>query len=65
MKVTAFNGSPRTSILIGHLFEALEEEGIKTMQSLGGFGLAAKADRQIIHHCNQVSVYFRRDLRGF
>lgn len=34
MKVTAFNGSPRpegnTGILIGHVFEALEREGIET-----------------------------------
>jgi multimeric flavodoxin WrbA len=41
MKVTAFNGSPRTegntSILIGHVFEALEQEGIETeLVNVGG-----------------------------
>jgi multimeric flavodoxin WrbA len=41
MKVTAFNGSPRTegntSILIGHVFEALEKEGIETeLVNVGG-----------------------------
>ena len=41
MKVTAFNGSPRpkgnTSLLIGHLFEALNREGIDTeLVQVGG-----------------------------
>jgi multimeric flavodoxin WrbA len=41
MKVTAFNGSPRkngnTSLLIGHVFSALEKEGIKTeLVQVGG-----------------------------
>jgi multimeric flavodoxin WrbA len=41
MKVTAFNGSPRihgnTSILIGHVFDALNKEGIETeMVQVGG-----------------------------
>lgn len=41
MKVTAFNGSPRrggnTSLLIGHVFEALKEEGIETeLVQVGG-----------------------------
>ncbi|MDO9069431.1 MAG: flavodoxin family protein [Deltaproteobacteria bacterium] len=41
MKVTAFNGSPRkngnTSLLIAHVFSALEKEGIKTeMVQVGG-----------------------------
>jgi multimeric flavodoxin WrbA len=41
MKVVAFNGSPRkdgnTALLIGHLFEALEKEGIETeLVQLGG-----------------------------
>jgi multimeric flavodoxin WrbA len=41
MKVTAFNGSPRTegntSILIGHVFEALEKEVIETeLVNVGG-----------------------------
>jgi len=41
LKVTAFNGSPRpegnTSILIGHVFKALELEGIETeLVQVGG-----------------------------
>jgi len=41
MKVTAFNGSPRkngnTSLLIGHVFAALEKEGIETeLVQVGG-----------------------------
>ena len=41
MKVTAFNGSPRksgnTSLLIGHVFSALEKEGIETeLVQVGG-----------------------------
>ena len=41
MKVTAFNGSPRaagnTSLLIGHVFKALQNEGIETeLYSLSG-----------------------------
>jgi multimeric flavodoxin WrbA len=41
MKVIAFNGSPRpngnTSILIGHVFEALEKEGVATeLVQVGG-----------------------------
>jgi multimeric flavodoxin WrbA len=41
MKVTAFNGSPRingnTSLLIGHVFKALNNEGIETeMVQVGG-----------------------------
>jgi multimeric flavodoxin WrbA len=41
MKVTAFNGSPRTagntSILIGHVFKALQNEGIETeLVQIGG-----------------------------
>jgi multimeric flavodoxin WrbA len=41
MKVTAFNGSPRpagnTSLLIGHVFEALNREGIDTeLVQVGG-----------------------------
>jgi multimeric flavodoxin WrbA len=41
MKVTAFNGSPRpagnTSLLIGHVFEALNKEGIETeLVQVGG-----------------------------
>jgi len=41
MKVTAFNGSPRrkgnTSLLIGHVFESLEKEGIETeLVQVGG-----------------------------
>jgi multimeric flavodoxin WrbA len=41
MKVTAFNGSPRkegnTSLLINHVFEALNKEGIQTeMVHVGG-----------------------------
>ncbi len=41
MKVTAFNGSPRkegnTSLLIGHVFEALNREGIETeLVQVGG-----------------------------
>ena len=41
MKVTAFNGSPRqtgnTSLLIGHVFKALEKEGIETeLVQVGG-----------------------------
>ena len=41
MKVTAFNGSPRqegnTALLIGHVFEALNKEGIETeLVQVGG-----------------------------
>lgn len=41
MKVTAFNGSPRksgnTSLLIGHVFEGLHQEGIETeLVQVGG-----------------------------
>lgn len=41
MKVTAFNGSPRksgnTSLLIGHVFEGLQKEGIETeLVQVGG-----------------------------
>ncbi|MBI2353670.1 MAG: flavodoxin family protein [Deltaproteobacteria bacterium] len=41
MKVTAFNGSPRrggnTSLLIGHVFAALQKEGIETeLVQVGG-----------------------------
>ena len=44
MKVTAFNGSPRsdgnTSLLIGHVFSALEKEGIETeLVQVGGKNL--------------------------
>lgn len=44
MKVVAFNGSPRkngnTSILIGHVFSALEKEGIETeLVHIGGKSL--------------------------
>ncbi|MCK5297059.1 MAG: flavodoxin family protein [Alphaproteobacteria bacterium] len=44
MKVVAFNGSPResgnTSILIGHVFSALEKEGIETeLVQIGGKSL--------------------------
>ncbi|MBK5274918.1 MAG: NAD(P)H-dependent oxidoreductase [Desulfuromonadales bacterium] len=45
MKVTAFNGSPRqegnTSILIGHVFESLQKEGIETeLVHVGGGKMA-------------------------
>lgn len=47
MKVTAFNGSPRTagntSLLIGHVFNALQNEGIETeLVQVGG---------QLLHGC--------------
>jgi multimeric flavodoxin WrbA len=60
MKVTAFNGSPRTagntSLLIGHVFTALHKEGIETeLVQVGG---------QLLHGCIACYQCFaRKDLR--
>jgi multimeric flavodoxin WrbA len=56
MKVTAFNGSPRTegntSLLIGHVFKALQEEGIETeLVQVGG---------QLLHGCIACYQCFER-----
>jgi multimeric flavodoxin WrbA len=56
MKVTAFNGSPRTegntSLLIGHVFKALQEEGIETeLVQVGG---------QLMHGCIACYQCFER-----
>ena len=56
MKVTAFNGSPRTagntSILIGHVFTALQNEGIETeLVQVGG---------QLLHGCIACYQCFER-----
>src|SRR5512133_29537 len=60
MKVTAFNGSPRaagnTSLLIGHVFKALQNEGIETeLVQVGG---------QLLHGCIACYQCFaRKDQR--
>jgi len=56
MKVTAFNGSPRTagntSILINHVFKALQTEGIETeLVQVGG---------QLMHGCIACYQCFER-----
>jgi multimeric flavodoxin WrbA len=56
MKVTAFNGSPRatgnTSILINHVFKALQNEGIETeLVQVGG---------QLVHGCIACYQCFER-----
>jgi multimeric flavodoxin WrbA len=56
MKVTAFNGSPRTagntSLLIDHVFKALQEEGIETeLVQVGG---------QLLHGCIACYQCFER-----
>jgi multimeric flavodoxin WrbA len=59
MKVTAFNGSPRTagntSILINHVFDELQKEGIETeLVQVGG---------QLLHGCIACYQCFeRKDL---
>jgi multimeric flavodoxin WrbA len=59
MKVTAFNGSPRetgnTSILINHVFKALQNEGIETeLVQIGG---------QLVHGCIACYQCFERKDR--
>lgn len=59
MKVTAFNGSPRrkgnTSLLIGHVFESLEKEGIETeLVQVGG---------ETIHGCRACYQCFSKKDR--
>ena len=61
MRVLAFNGSPRkggnTSILLGHLFETLEGEGIKCEEIQTGYDLkgclACGACRAGLNRCVQ------------
>jgi len=61
-KVVAFNGSPRkdgnTSILIGHMFEELENDGIETELVQVG-----KEEGPAVHRLHEVFREQRRALR--